>query len=92
MKKPLTWTDQPEVLDGAEVICTGSAKGDGHFEVRKTDDNEWYITLGNLFHSETVKCDNAEVVLRTIGAVYERRGSAPVNLPPGAALVRKAGA
>ena len=81
MKRSLT--DQPEILEGAEVLVDFFAKQVGaRFEVRKTD-GAFFLTTGNLFGSQTVKAPDAESVLRVIGLAMNRdEGSeAPVALP-----------
>lgn len=80
------WTDQPEVLEDLPVLHHFSM-GSHVIDVFKKSDTEWYITAGNLFGSQTVKCPSAEKVLECL-VLAGRRGKAQVpKVPEGCELL-----
>jgi hypothetical protein len=88
VKTAPTWTDQPiEVADGL-IVCRFFANSQT-FEVRKAKGGVWYLTVGNLFGSQTLKCYAPEVVFDAIDAgtsVSVKEGRS-VGLPAGAELI-----
>lgn len=88
---PRHWTDQPEILDQAEIIVGRIPVADAHgIEVRKLG-VRWFVTHGNLFGSQTVECDSPVTVLRLIETAMRRRsGAEPVDPPKGVTLMKNA--
>jgi len=83
------WTDQPDCVLGC-VIFLHIYVGDRGVEVRKDENNDcWYITVGNLFGSQTLRAANCEAVLRVVHWVGNKRlhSKAPVEVPSGCELV-----
>lgn len=68
MATKLTWTDQPPCLTDARVIFNGSV-GERHAEVRLGKDGTFYVTQGNLFGSQTLRCDGPEAAFAAIGVI-----------------------
>lgn len=63
-----SWTDQPDVCEIAEVLCTFSItrKDDMHqVEVRHLN-GDFYLTFGNLFGSQTVRAQDGQSAFRVI--------------------------
>lgn len=91
MTNERTWTDQPACLDGTHIVATISLPN-ATAEVRKASAPlgapgwTWYVTIGNLFGSQTLKCCDAETALMCIAAAGRNR-KRPVELPAGATLV-----
>lgn len=78
------WLDQPREIEQAEVLLhtfidIGPIKGHG-IEIRKGP-GAWYLTMGNLFGSQTVKCRDAEAVIRCLAAAMKAGKEAPVPVP-----------
>ena len=94
MKK--SWSDQPDVCRFAEKIfsCFINAAG-STFEVRKSNssfDNSYYLTIGNLFGSETVKVNSAEETFRLMEislrhAINRKDSEDRIKLPDFAELI-----
>ena len=83
------WTDQPAMLEDLPVLHHFRA-GDHVIDIFKKSDTEWYITAGNLFGSQTVRCPSAEKVLECL-ALSERRNKANVpKVPEGCELLDNA--
>lgn len=68
MLTPKTWTDQPYIVERCEfVISELHVRKNFTCEVRKDrETKKFYVSTGNFLGSETIECDNAEVVLRAI--------------------------
>jgi len=85
VKNIRTWNDQPAEVEDGLTVCRFYANS-WTFEVRKAKGDVWYLTVGNLFGSQTLKCHAPEVVFdaidREIGAVGRK-----VGLPVGAELI-----
>lgn len=81
-----TWTDQPDaVLDGV-VVCDGIRIDDRFAEVRKLTGGKYTLTIGNLFGSETLICDDADCVFSAINVGLSARNRRPVVAPKGCVL------
>ena len=86
MGAPRQWDDHPAFLDEATHVTNFYLADVGAVQVLKMPAAEtpsFYVTVGNLFHSETVECDSAEVALRVIHSATLKNKT----LPPGARLV-----
>lgn len=85
------WTDQPEILETAEVLCTFTIGSGVIAEVRRST-SLWYLTTGNLFGSQTIQSQSPEGVFRAIDAAYrvrdnDRARQEGIKLPSGCELV-----
>ena len=95
-----TWTDQPDQVYAGSSVVKFSGMIQSHMvEVRHVHWQpagtariaiSWYITVGNLFGSETVCCANAAQVLDVLQLIQNKRGNGKMNLPTGAFLVKNA--
>lgn len=54
--------DQPEEVEGTPKMASFYVKDIGAVEVRKRSDGRYFVTVGNLFVSQTVLCINADAV------------------------------
>lgn len=92
MTHPLNWIDQPKILEQAPVVCRFHLDGK-MVEVRKlthpnVDHSLWFITAGNMFGSQTVKCPSAEKVLELIHLAEHRPNKdQPASVPEGCELI-----
>lgn len=81
-----TWSDQPTGIEACDVLCslTIHAKGhDRHVEIRQKpgDPNSvYFVTIGNLFGSETICCQTANAVFAALTKIKTSQKS-PVDLP-----------
>lgn len=79
------WSDQPVELEGAEVVLSTymdfPAVGGHGVEILHRD-GAWYLTTGNLFGSQTVKCTSAENLLRCLNLALHAKKDAPVSVAP----------
>ena len=80
-----TWNDQPDEVEGLKVVATFHANVKLS-EVRQATRDVWYVTLGNLLSSNTVKCYSPAVAFEVVSAI-SKSVSVPVVLPLGAELV-----
>jgi hypothetical protein len=79
-----TWTNQPDdVLDATNLGEFSLGKG-AVAEVRKSPDGTYLLTTGGLFGSQTMRCDNADVVFKVLSLIDPNKTTA---LPDGATLV-----
>ncbi len=73
-----TWEDQPEELERTITLACFYLKVRS-VEVRKDlAQNVYYVSAGNIFGSETLRCSDADAVFRVIhvlGGIPERRRS-----------------
>ncbi len=63
-----TWTDQPDVLEEFPIISSFYAtfdKNNAHMEIRKGE-HFYYLSAGNLFGSQTIRCETADKVFEVI--------------------------
>lgn len=84
----LSWTDQPKVLENTETTFNGRV-GEYYVEVRrekKLSDPIWYVTQGNLWGSQTLKCEDVDSVFRALSVIAENR---KVNVPRGCTLMEE---
>lgn len=86
-----TWTDQPDEVMAGHILCSFYLKEHGGVEVRRDRYTErLWLTMGNLFGSQTVRCRDALVVLEVIHRISEcKPGKQVAKLPDGAVPVTK---
>jgi hypothetical protein len=69
-----TWTDQPDVVEAATKVAgfmVGGRDAAVVIEVRRDYHGAgYYVTAGNLFGSQTVRCRDAETALRAIEFIH----------------------
>lgn len=87
----MTWTDQPTEVQMCSVVAVGRFDC-GAWEVRR-DGQNWYLTVGGLFGSQSIRCRDADVLLTLMGRVSRRAAfddtdTKPLVVPPGAQLLR----
>jgi hypothetical protein len=83
------WTDQPdEITHATKLLHIGLSGGKGSLAVYVTTDNEYYVTLGDLFGSQTLMVDTAHNVLNLITVMYDARNA---KVPTYATLMENAG-
>lgn len=89
MSHPLSWEDQPADLLQCPILVRGLSLEGKIIEVRKFPTNEMrYVTVGNLFGSQTVECATADVALLVLGAIVSvLRQDTPLSVPEGARLL-----
>jgi hypothetical protein len=82
------WTDQPDCINDAIVLYSAHV-GDGYMgEIRRTIENQYFITFGNLFSSQTFACRNIDVVFAMLRLAQKRgEGKTVRSLPEGADLI-----
>jgi len=57
------WLDQPDILLSAKVVFPYIKLRDGFSaEIRRTNSGIWYMSIGNLFGSTTIKVPLVETV------------------------------
>jgi hypothetical protein len=90
-----TWDDQPDEVEhtttlGSFTITTRNTtpvhRGQVELRVKYAEHGNllhWYLTAGNLFGSQTVKCESAAVVLNVLCNI----GKLEQSLPSGAELL-----
>ncbi len=84
---PRNWTDQPEELEEAELVLSTSIEFPAvdSLEIRVRINTEklgstWYLTTGNLFSSQTVKCASAADLIFALAAALTAQKDEPVNI------------
>lgn len=92
----MPWTDQPtEVADatliGSFMIETHKSDMTATVEVYKKQMGDqpfcWYVTIGTLFGSKTIKCKFAHIILEILCLI----GDEKFVMPQGAELLTKGG-
>lgn len=86
-----SWTDQPDEVESAEILSQFTVKGlhgTVTIEMRKgrfsfDASPRYYVTAGNLFGSQTVLCDSADVAFKVLGNI----SGGVETLPDGAQLL-----
>lgn len=88
---PKTWTDQPDIVADATVHLTFShAHRAEVYELRATADGRvWYVTVGNLFGSQTVACPSAPRAMAVATSVMQATPRS-FKLPDDCSLVANA--
>lgn len=93
------WTDQPEYLEAGEVLFhTYFSETHRSVEVRYvpsvkqgpsvaelTEHPGLYVSMGNLFGSETVKCDDYLTVFKVLQMAASNKKA--TSMPPGVELI-----
>lgn len=73
------WTDQPEELDNVPIVLR--FYDEVMIEVRK-DQVDWtFVTAGNLFGSQTVKCPDLEQALQVVQGIVDKKFKEERELP-----------
>lgn len=81
----LTWTNQPKELEACEVVGTIRLLDD-IAEVRVGQDRKtWFVTVGNLFDSQTIRCDDTATLVRVLAVASGKARN--LKLPPGGVMV-----
>lgn len=85
-----TWSDQPKVLSSCDVLSSFYVRDVGQVEVRRRyvgydGPAQYYVTVGNLFKSETVKCDDTDDVFAILNIIGKKKTGN--ILPAGCELV-----
>ena len=76
----LSWSDQPKFLENAPVLAYLHVTA-GVAEVRVLN-KIYYVTVGNLFSSQTLHCADADTAFRVLDMLDSKRKSKA--LPAGA--------
>lgn len=81
-----TWTDQPEEAASSPRLASG--RDDGIvWEVRHRA-GTFYVSIGNLVGSQTLRCRDALVAFAVLNTITNRpKGSKPQPPPAGATLM-----
>lgn len=84
-----TWDDQPDCLTGALVLSKFHLK---HvtIEVRETATGQFYVTVGTVFHSQTILCRDARIVLRVIHETANKRAGSAIPAFAGWSIIPNA--
>jgi hypothetical protein len=79
------WTDQPDDVTTCPVVCTGNFDG-GVWEVRESAEGRWFLTVGALSSSQTLRCESARACFDALNVAthFPKRQN---RLPPGVTLV-----
>lgn len=85
----LHWSDQPKECEPAEVVARIYLREIGVIEVR-AGEGTWYLTAGNLWGSQTLRCRDATVAWRVLDQLYNQPKKRRPILPlEGAELVEE---
>ena len=69
-KMSKTWTDQPDEVAGTPILTSIYMTNIGQsVEVRGDFERSRYITIGNLFGSQTVRAVGSDQVIKILGAI-----------------------
>lgn len=84
------WSDQPDIVEAYTVKFSGRV-GANSVEIRLAP-NDWssafYVTVGGLFNSQTIKCENVVALIETLQQIAEHDGRRkPITVVDGASLV-----
>ena len=86
---PKSWNDQPSEVLGCEVLASFALKapsGTVAVEVRRVDyETHRLVTAGNIFGSQTVRCDGDREVYALLGNLSD----GTETLPKGCELVEQ---
>ncbi|MHC4933795.1 MAG: hypothetical protein ACYTGV_16575 [Planctomycetota bacterium] len=77
------WTDQPAVLENAESIAVIALDNGRIAQILRRPVAawvEWYVTVGNLFGSQTVRVRDLEGAVRLIDSVSQADDEDVVDL------------
>lgn len=64
------WSDQPAVLADAESIAVIGLRNAQQAQIMRRQDVvwiHWYVTIGNLFGSQTVRVRDLEAAIKLVG-------------------------
>lgn len=82
-----TWTDQPTIVEGIPIRVSCFAHGRS-LEIRSDDAERHYVTIGNLFGSQTVSCPSLMEALRVFNVAANAAKHPQLELPDGCKLVQ----
>jgi hypothetical protein len=87
---PKTWTDQPGVVEGNEVLSTFLIQTPDRIvkvEIRRVDyEVSRYVTAGTMFASQTIKAEDDRAVYRILDGL----SSGNETIPKGCEMVSHA--
>lgn len=75
----MSWTDQPKEVEQAIVLLHCYVTEVGGVELRKGTEGVCYLSVGNLFGSQTLRCLNVEAALRALQIVYDNTSAGRVH-------------
>jgi hypothetical protein len=73
------WTDQPVELEEADVMFCANI--DGRIVEVRAGDAWWYVTVGNLWGSETLRVGNAREAFRVLNQIVETPSGGQRGIP-----------
>ena len=83
-----TWTDQPDIVEGAPVALNFLANNGTTIEVRPLPgEPRFLVTAGTLFQSQTVIAGDCAAMLAVIDRALNGRRGKPAELPMNCSLV-----
>jgi hypothetical protein len=87
------WLDQPDQVADLPVLLRFYESGVGiiEFRARTSEPDDVFITAGNLFGSQTVRCNTMLAALQLVDLVLRLKGKT-VTLPAGILLLRNSNA
>ena len=89
MATKLAWTDQPKVLEQANILFSAHIGGEDRRLVEVRNNGEtFYVTQGNLFGSQTLKCDDIFAAFRAMQLIANPPKK-PVPAPEGCTLMEE---
>jgi hypothetical protein len=74
-----TWEDQPDEVVSHRILLSSCVGGGRLVEVRHNRGGPYYITAGNLFGSQTVRCFEEELAWQVVDIATHSR---PTQKPP----------
>ena len=80
MGAPKSWRDQPGTVLGCDILASFSVRspdGTVAVEVRREIGPLRLVTVGNLFGSQTFRCDSDEHVYKLLAAVSDGTDKRP---------------
>ena len=82
------WADQPREVVDLPVVCKFYASP-RLIEVRKGAQGWYYVTIGNLFGSETIECASTDVAWEVVDLATSVDEDGPkAKLPLGAEIMK----
>lgn len=85
------WTDQPDAVTEAEPLSRFFLSGPGQsVEVRQIGFNDGlFVTVGNLFGSQTIQVPDAKTAFQVIGAMADLENGQTIKISrfPGAEIL-----
>lgn len=84
---PKAWLDQPDVVQAAQPLVVSIGVGDQRAEMREHPDGRVFLSIGNLFGSQTLECLDLRCAVLALAQALKATKKKPMGAPTGCTVL-----